>query len=277
MEYEYKNIVKLNNLNINGYAIQQYHAFIRDNKWFDFVSNCDLRFFDFKKGLFDKLRNLNKGCIIKISTWDSYDLKNNYKILKTFNNKNFITPLCYFEYEEDIIHYLCNSNNNINPINDINSENSVVIIPYYPLLIDIKLDNNDLKNCIKQIILTYYCSLFEYKFRFTNITIHNIYIDYNDATDNSLYKISYKVHGKNFIVYSTHLIKFGEWVIKNEGIPTHDDYYNFYKDISNILNQLGYKEFAEYIALFMCEIKNKVINPQKVVDNILNNLDCEFR
>ena len=82
------------------------------SKWKLLINNSDLTFFKHSKHFLNTSCDFG-GYVIKIDTWDNTNLRDDYTILKRIKQANIILPICYFEYEGDIIQFLSNEDYDI--------------------------------------------------------------------------------------------------------------------------------------------------------------------
>ena len=171
-------------------------------KWRDLVNNSDLRFFEHKKHLLLTTSREFEGYVIKINTWDDTSLRNDYEILKKIKHQNVITPLCYFEYEGDILQYLSNDEYDICTDKGDFEDTSVIIRKYYPALnqYDMYLDDK----IYKQIVLCMFNLLIVHKIRMNNLDISNILFE-NCFLRRS--PIKYNIFSKEYVVYNKVIVK----------------------------------------------------------------------
>lgn len=177
VKYNYPNIEPMKSTTSTS-NILGFHIYVDESKWSEFVGDHDLRFFKHGKTLLQNLRESTDGHMIKISSWDSQEFRNNYNLSKKYKHPNLIKYECYFEYESDIINYLLDKDEP-----DQLEESAVIIAPYYTPFINklMLLDESDILLCIKQIILVLYTMLHKHKVYFRKIDIHNLYISDNSA------------------------------------------------------------------------------------------------
>jgi hypothetical protein len=166
---------------------------LSDAKWHDIMSNEQI--------LFLKIKNISKKYVntdicFKYSSWDDRKIINCYRIANRIkNNKNIIKYICYFEFEDNIVNYLTDSNNNT----DDNNESSVIIKPVYEKIINCKYSI-----CyLKQIILTIFYLLFNYNIFLEIKDINYIYID---QKPNPI-KLIYNFGDYSYTLYTKYIIK----------------------------------------------------------------------
>lgn len=147
--------------------VSKKHIYINDIEIRDFLNNHDLRFFKHQKYLLNKMLDIDSGFYVKLFSWDSTILLNSYEITNKIKHINIVKPLCYFEYESDIIDYLNNTK-----FNEF-EESSVIISKYYSPVLEKIFE----KDVLLQIILLLYFVFFKYSIGFQEINIDNIYID----------------------------------------------------------------------------------------------------
>jgi hypothetical protein len=188
--------------------ICKHHIFIDDVRLRDFVNNHDLRFFKHQKYLLNKMLDLNDGFTIKLDTWDANTLRNDYELCHKIKHINVIKPLCYFEFEFDILDYFETGKYSVKQYEDI----SVVISEYFK---PIYHDNN----IFKQIIYVLFYIFYKYNISFPNINITNIYTYHVDKSKTIRYNIKERL-----------------FIIKTNEIVVLDDFANSFKtDDVNIL------------------------------------------
>ena len=119
------------------------HIYINDIEMCELVNNNDLRFFKHQKYLLNKMLDTNNGFYVKYCTWDSNILLNDFELCNKIKHINVIKPLCYFEFEDDIIDYL--ENTHLRQYEEL----SVIISEYY----DPVKENMENKVILLQIIL----------------------------------------------------------------------------------------------------------------------------
>jgi len=178
------------------------HIYINDVEMCELVNNNDLRFFKHQKYLLNKMLDTNNGFYVKYFTWDSNILLNDFELCNKIKHVNIIKPLCYFEFEDDIIDFLQNTNFRKN------EELSVIISEYY----DPVKENIENKFILLQIILLLHYIFFNFNVCFKEINIDNIYIKKLNKPKNVKY---------NFLNQS--------FRIQTENIVIFDDFYNSFK------------------------------------------------
>lgn len=184
--YQYPQLKKIKQINSN---ILVYEIYITIAKWKELLVNPYLRFFYSKKNILYELQKENTLHTIKLCEWHRDYLIKDYKFSKKYRHLNLIQHECYFEYEEDIIHYLCNDNDDLLP-NDINEYNAVLITPKYDDINNI----NELSLYIRQIIFCLCHLYFTHHISFSDINLENIYVNKNDKIKNIIYNIKNKKH-----------------------------------------------------------------------------------
>lgn len=247
--------------------MQRYHLYVTQDKWNEFIRNNDLRFFKYNKNLLKILKETHEsGVMLKLCSWDYMSMKSSYILSNKFKHTNFIQYLCYFEYEENIIDYLCQSAQS-----DHLEENAVVIFPYYNNILKYDLNKNELYDCVKQIVLALYTAYFKYNILLTNVNINNIYLD----KQNKITKIKYEIHKKTYTVGSQYIVKFDEYIhVKDVSNTSEDitDLYELYGSIISVLKQMekdDLKEIIDFIEDFYVP-DTRMIHPLKSVDKILS-------
>lgn len=247
--------------------IVKYHIYVPCYKWKEFVNNDDLRFFKHRKHILQHLHECkDTGITIKLSSWDYLYLKNAYITGNKIKHPNFVRPICYFEYEEDIVKYLTP----YDVSNKKHQENAVILTPYYkPFLLHHEVD---LQQCIKQIILSMYMAFYEYDILFFHVSIDDVYIQHNHKQQ----KIKYKINDKQYTIPSNYVVKMDEFVnMCQVNTKTYRDNFHFYGSILYILEQINEKYNVEYIISFIKDFhidSERIICPLKVLDIILSTI-----
>ena len=224
------------------------------SKWKLLVNNSDLRFFKYSKHCLTTSCDFG-GYVVKIDTWDNTNLRDDYKILKRIKQANIILPICYFEYEGDILKYLSNDDYDISSDNGDFEEISVLIRKHYtPLDADVPYIESKIS---RQIVFCLFKLLTVHKIRVNNVDISNIYYQNMLKTTN----LKYDILSQEYIVQTRSVVK-----IDLENIEILDNVYDYHFDelylqISKILNSAKYKiNYEPY-----CNDEN----PAKVLRNFL--------
>jgi len=241
-------------------SIESHHLHLTNiRKWSDLYYNTDLRFFKHSGNCLSDLLKCKEGHLLKIDSWDNYVLKDAYTRSKKLKHINLVKYICYFEYEEDIIDYLTNDEQ------DANEHNAIVIRPYYKSFDECP----DSVNIIKQIILFFYTALYTLKVEFGDIS--EIYIDEQDKVK----KISYVINGIHYEIKSKYIVKFDDF--ENMTVVKEIDYicYNMlYINIVKALRKVKCNEnLITLVESFIREEKiYKVIDPKKILDTLLSSV-----
>lgn len=268
MEYDYPNVHMISCKNIDTNIIKQYHIYVDKCKWLDFVNNDNLRFLKHKKYLLNKLSQQNDGIIMKLSSWNISVLKDEFLQVTKLKHENFIEPICYFEYEEDIINFLCNHEDDV----DTNDESAVIIMPYYQNILKTDLNQQSLNTCIKQIVLALYTLLFVYGVNLTHIDLNNVYIH----NVNKPVKLKYKLADSTFCIRSNYIVKLDVGTSKKTDIQDIKSYYGLYKNIEYILKHMNIHETANFLRDFECK-SDRIIHPLKIINTLLSQIDMEVK
>ena len=269
-EYPYNNIIELPSYSALQQVIRKYHLYVEKHKWSELMNQDDLRFLKSKKNTLDALLHHHDGVIIKLNTWDSPVLKHDYVMSNKIKNVNFVRHYCYFEYEEDIIKFLC-SDEYDEDIEDIHNETAIVLSPYYKNVIDV-LDTN----IIKQIILALYSALFVHYIEFKKIDIHNIYVEYVSKP----YTIQYKLGDNSLSIKTNHIVKIDAFST-SEIVSIHEkrNFKQLYINIIEILEQLNLEELSNAISFvkdFIGNTTENIVNPIKILHGILFHVDSRL-
>lgn len=248
--------------------VKAYHLFVNDHKWQELVKQDDLRFFKHNRNIITDLKKQKaNGVILKMCNWNSNKLKNAYTVSKQFKHMNFVKYMCYFEYEEDIIHFLLNCSDTV--LEDVYSDNAIVIIPGYKNILSVKPTN--IADIIIQIILSLYYALYCHHISFIAISIDDIYVD--DVC--KLTNIKYEFNGFMHKLQTKYIVKLD--IYKNSN-PTRtikvEHYRELYDNILSILKDLHAKdELIDFIQEFVSQTSDtRIVCPMKVIDTILSNV-----
>lgn len=207
------------------------------------------------------IRYNKEGLVLKLGTWDNNIIFNDYNIGKELEKINgFIKYICYMECEDNILNLFLEHK----LYSDFtNSDSSIIITPYYKYNINNykwNYDNTyDLRNCIKQIILSYYSAYYNLKIVFNNSNINNILINI--------------LKRKKDIVYN---ILDNDIKIKNCFIEIVINDFENCEKINNINNKYYYNViYCNLISIIDQFNNSKIINLDNVknyLSNLLNNL-----
>jgi len=275
-QYPYNNIIELSSYDSINVKIQKYHLFVSKHKWSELMNQDDLRFLKCKKNILDILMKENNGIIMKLSTWDSPILKHDYVISNKVKNINFVRHYCYFEYEEDIIKFLC-ADEYDEDIDDIYNDSAIILTPYYK---EIQYYMNDKKNIdsiiIKQIILALYSALFTDNIEFKKIDINNIYLEFVDKP----FTIHYKL-GENSLSMKTNKIVKIDAFSNSEIVYTHEkhNFKQLYINIISILEQFNLDELSnviDFVQDFNGITTENIVHPIRILHGILFNVDSKL-
>lgn len=189
IKYNYPNISPLNSSLNSSLNSLKFHIYVDESKWSEFIGDHNMRFFKHGKTLLQNLKESTNGHMIKISSWDSQEFRNSYNLSKKYKHPNLTKYDCYFEYESDIINYLLDKDE-LDQLDQLDQleESAVIITPYYTPMINIlmHLNDSDILQCIKQIILVLYTMLYKHNIYFKKIDINNIYISNYSANSNTI-------------------------------------------------------------------------------------------
>ncbi len=235
-------------------------------KWKHMLNQDDLRFFSASRKIRNSVHLFPDGIIAKLDSWDKQNLKESYNICKLCTKHiNSIKYLCYFEYEEDIIRLLTDSE-------EIYQENAVIMMPAYHELFDINAD------IIKQIILFLYHLLFSKRVCLNNIGYNAIYVDVTSKPENIQYVLCKKKH----YVKTNQIVKIdvgacGVTNIDKREVLGPKHYRKLYDNLHTIMPTAGLKEFVK--SFYDHNDDSKLIHPSKVLDCILFTVvaaQCHF-
>ena len=273
-EYPYNNIIELPSYYALHQEVHKYHLHVEKHKWAELMNQDDLRFLKCKKNTLDILLQQHDGVIMKLSSWNSLILKHDYVMSNKIKNLNFVRHYCYFEYEEDIIKFLC-SDEYDEDIEDLHNETAIVLSPYYNNIIHV-LDNNINSGIIKQIILALYSALFIHNIEFKKINIHNIYYEYVSKP----YKIQYKLGDNCLSIKTNHIVKIDAFST-SEILSTHEkkNFKQLYINIVAILEQFNLDELSNVISFvkdFIGNTTENIVHPMKILHGILFHVDCKL-
>ena len=194
IEYNFENVQSLS----HDERLDKYHIYVENTRWMEMMNLDDLRFFLHRKNLLNDLIENDNGIMIKITSWDDYDLREEYELSNKINHPNLFKNLCYFELEEDIINFLC-----LHPEHpELHQDSAIIISKYYRgLWYDVDI------NILKQIIYTLYTLLFHFKIELKSINMKNIYVDETARMIKIKYKIdkySHELKTKNVVKIDEH-------------------------------------------------------------------------
>lgn len=268
MMYEsYNNIIELPSYKIQNASIRKYLLHVDKHKWADLFNEDDLRFLKHKKNVLYDLRDNKYGVILKIGSWDYPYLKHEYVISNKIKHVNFVKPYCYFEYEEDIINFLCKDEFD-DKYNDVEVDTAITISPFYKSILHISLN----VEIIKQIILSLYVAFFVYKIQLKCINIQNVYIEEKMKA----YNLNYKLN-RIYTLKSRQILKIDDFCcaeLMDE--YTNKAYKQLYTTIINVLQQLNniaLQNIIEFIQDFNANDEN-IVDPMKSIDYVLSQVDC---
>lgn len=225
--YQYHQIKELKSKHKNIFKME---ILIPLSKWKELLINQYLRFFKHKKYILHFLNEEDKY-IINICKWEDIILLNDYNLSKKYKHLNIIDHLCYFEYEEDIINFLCNSNNE-NQLEDINEFNAVLITNKY--------DNFDKEHLVhlNQVFMILFFLFFKHNAGFIEIDIRDILI--KKQTKNKT--LIYNINNKKYKIRTDTIIKI------NNNVNLIENCYNIsilYNSINKLLHQIHYEYFVD--------------------------------
>jgi hypothetical protein len=256
--YEYSDLQQVRHINSNS-NIHKYVLNIDSKKWRALIKNEDCRFFKHNRNILKQLSNTPE-VIIKISSWDSDVLKNEYSLSTKLKHINVIEHICYFEFEEDIIHYLCDVENK----EDIQEHNAVIISKYYT-----RSTFEDVVLSSKQIILFLYTALFVHNLSFTRLNIENIHVEELSKSK----KLCYTINAKYYEIRTDRIIKLDilSDAVKLERAPSYTEFNQLYKNLLTILQ--GNDNMIDFISSLIQVNNYHPINPTKILDTVLSYLD----
>ena len=239
--------------------LEKFHIYIDNQKWREMLDNEDLRFFMYNKNLtiFDQ----HNGSIVKLSSWDDTCLKHEYSISCKIRHKNIIKPLCYFEYEGNILKYFNSDiiDYQIENENKDDGEFAVLIIPFYK-----KIQTKD-KIIVKQIVLFLHELLVKHKIHLERFCIDDIYYDSSKFSN-----IKYSLYNHLYYIRTNHIVKINGLtnavVVKCNILQIH--YINMYKHISKICEEFDCYDIVSYI-----EYAQYSEQPHNILSNILCKLN----
>lgn len=263
--YNYPNIRKLKtSFCSNNKHDMDFHIFIHDRKWRELMNNNDLRFFKRSKTMLNNVLKNDNGHILRIGSWDSLKLAKDYTRSKKYKHINLMKYDCYFEYEMDIIHYLCNDN--VYPKDDID-EVSVIIKPYFTPIKEFTCNVFDMVMLLKQILLIIFFMFFKHRVGFQNICLDNISV----RKYNTKHNITYDIGNKCFVVKSKNIIKIDEYRnIKQYNSLKREEYEELNKNVKNVLEQ--FNKICQIYNLFDMKNNEKEIIDKESSVNMLNDL-----
>lgn len=251
-------------------SIKSYRLNVCDQMWQELVKKDDLRFFKHSRNVVDELKKHKaNGVILKLCHWNLPNLHNDYMLSKKIKHINFAKYICYFEYEEDIIHCLMNNSE----AEDVYDDNAVVILPMYSSKVKdaIKHFIKDTNDIILQIILSLYYALYCHNITFIGICIDNIYIDVTQK----MTTLKYEFSGFKHKIQTRQIVKldiFRNAQETSEIKPQH--YRQLYNNILQILKELNASsELIDFIQGFVSHQNDeKIVCPMKVIDSIICNV-----
>jgi hypothetical protein len=267
--YPYKNVIELSSYSALNLVIQKYCLSVDKHKWADLINQDDLRFYKSNKQILHLLTNGANDIMLKISTWNHPILKHDYVMSNKIKNINFVQHYCYFEYEEDIIKFLC-AHEYEEKIEDINNESAIILSPYYISVLDIPLHSS----IVKQIILSLYTALFTYYIQFKKIHINNIYVE----NKHKIVGIHYKLENPQY-VNTNYIVKIDEY--SNSELVYKHEKHNFkqlYTNVVSILEQFKSNDLMnaiEFVKDFNTTTEHTV-HPLKILHGILFQIDSSL-
>lgn len=232
--YHYQNVRILNASNKE----LEFHIHINDRRWRELMNNEDLRFFKHGKTMLNDVLKNNDGNILRIGSWDSIKLMQDYTFSKRCKHINLIKYNCYFEYEMDIVNYLCYESNESNEYpEDQIYESAVIIKPYFtPLKEFCDKDVNENASLLKQILLTMFLLFFKYHIGFENIDLNNMSV----KKEIRLQNIVYDIGNKCLSIKSKNIVKIDEYrnMVQFHNLNANE-YKTLNKNIKNVLEQFN--------------------------------------
>jgi hypothetical protein len=262
--YTYDNVIELPYQDTH---IKKFQLYVHKQKWAELFNQDDLRFLKHKKYILHDLQHDLYGVILKSSSWNYPSLKHDYVVSHRIKNIHFVKHHCYFEYEEDVIKFLCTDDYD-EENEDINTDCAIIISPYYKNIMHIALNHA----IVKQIILSFYVALLAYKVQFKSININDMYIDEKMKQCTIKYKLS-----KPYTLKTNTILKIGCFV-NTEILYQHsgENYKQLYVIIISVLQQFNKPCLQNLIELIQDFNANDehVIHPMKVLDCILSQVDC---
>lgn len=234
---------------------------ISSKRWSDLVKNEDCRFFLHTKNVLQKLTK-HPSVHLKMSDWNCRDLRRGYEMSLKIKHHNLIKPICYFEFEADIINYLYENTSQ----DDIYEENAVILLPNYRKCTIPDLNNMD---NMKQLILFLYTALFTYNISLDSVDINDIYIE--DLKRSKT--LEYLINGKHYYIKTKTIVKMDVLhYATNTDTLRNAQYNGLYKNISSILEQTTlHANVLDLVKSFIQE-NGHTIHPSRILDTILSSL-----
>lgn len=240
-----------------------FHIAVTEQKWKEMIYNEDLRFFKHRKNILNELLKYNT-VVLRVGSWNSPKLLKDYDKSRKISHSNLMRYICYFEYEMDIIHYLCND---IDYPEDSIDELAIIIKPFFEPIIGVEMQINPFI-ILKQIILTVFVLFYKHNIGFNSIHFDNIYIKkYNQ---NKI--LSYDIGETVFNIKTTHVIKIDEYrnmIMYKDNENINKKYEILNRNIKSILEQ-----FNKTIDLY--NIYSEIIDKEssvKMLHKIIENID----
>ena len=258
------------NVNVSKQLIKEkeidYNIKVTNKKWKEMINNEDLRLFKYKKkNIINELTKC-ESTVLRIGSWDSQELLKDYQMSNKIRHPNLLKYICYFEYEMDIIHYLCNEDNYPD---DSMEELSVIIKPYLVPIKEIKLEN-EYCSFLKQIVITIFTLFFKYNTGFKTISFDNIYIKNYKKPKTILYDLGNII----FNITTTFVINIDEYrnMIKLENITSIGDRYEILdNNVKSVLQQ-----FNKISKIQIHNIHNEITDKDssvKMLNNFIQDID----
>jgi hypothetical protein len=235
-----------------------YQIATTDQKWKEMINNEDLRFFKHTKNVFDELLK-NTSVVLRVGSWNSPALLKDFEKSRKIRHPNLMRYICYFEYEMDIIHYLCNYD--VYPEDDMD-ELAITIKPFFEPILDLEIQNQPCL-ILKQILLSVFVLFFKYNTVFYKVNFENIFIKrYNHKKT-----ISYDIGNVCFTIKTTDVIKIDEFrnMMKWNGIENINKKYEILNSsVKSILEQFHKTSVVQfhntYSEIFDKESSVKMLN-----------------
>ena len=233
---------------------------IPNKRWSDLIKNEDCRFFLHTKNVLQKLTKY-PSVYLKMSNWNSRDLRQGYEMSLKIKHHNLIRHICYFEFEEDIINYLYENIGH----EDIYEENAVILSPYYRKCTILDINNMD---NMKQIILFLYTALFAYNISFNSVDINDMYIEELKKSKT----LEYSINGKQYYIKTKTIVKIDALHHATNTDTMGDVQYNLlYKNISSILEQTSlHANLLDLVKSFIQE-NGHTVHPIRILNTILSS------
>lgn len=231
--YNYQNIRKLNTSYCSNINELEYHIYINDRKWREMINNEDLRFFKHRKTMLHDVLKNNNGNVLRIGSWNSLKLARDFTLSQKYKHVNLAKYDCYFEYEMDIIHYLCNEHEY--PEDEMD-ELAVIIKPYLTPIKEFQNNDMDMALLLKQVLSIVFLMFFKYRVGFENINLNNVCV----KKENKLHNIVYDIGNICFTIKSKNIVKIDEYrnMVRYKSL-NESEYKQLNKNIKNILDQFN--------------------------------------